>query len=399
MSTEREEEEEEENEGERNKRHFIGNIDLTVLPVPIQDCKDITPSLKLILMNIQQRLSYLERALASSTQIIKAKPLLSLIYQDNLCKTRIDSIYNNWIKYMNHIARYNISGLSMQQCFWLIDRFIFEDYFETISKEWSILIQFVALSKSKPFQCPTEDMHTALKNLLAKERHLDETGTYNLRNPSDKEYFSFTIYKNIMYVAYFPEELKSFIAFPKVKNAAGGAKNGVDTDTDTDTDTDVRDVQWYHPDSGSSRNKNLSSSNSVIDSVYTNTIGVKNKDSRLKMAEIDKRLLVLGASQRVLYNTIVNVDYLNDFDENLHSMGIFQFNVSLALFHAMLHMKCCLRSVSFEETNNNNYCDRGETSRHNHDKSFLEEFLSHTPTVLYGHFLFPPLTVKDNIEI
>lgn len=89
----------------------------------------------------------------------------------------------------------------------------------------------------------------------------------------------------------------------------------------------------------------------------------------------DKRYHIL-TNKRPLYNNLVNIEPLNQFNSNLYRFSPMLLNLSLIIFHAMLHIK---RDIN----NENNYIYR------EHDKLFIKEYLNYTPSVLFGHSMIP----------
>ena len=108
-----------------NGKCVIGDIDF--ITNPVSECHDIE-DLRLCLANIEYRLGKIERALKHPS-IIKASPIVSLIYMDKTSTRRINNIYDNWINYMTFISRCNRNGIQIDDLFWIIDRFIFEHFF------------------------------------------------------------------------------------------------------------------------------------------------------------------------------------------------------------------------------------------------------------------------------
>lgn len=336
-------------EKEINKEHYIEDIDLTI-DSPISKCSDL-PSLKLALNSLEMRLSRIERALASSKgRVFKATPLLSLIYIDKLAKRRIDSIYENWISYMNYLARYNLNGVTISQTFWNIDSFIFENFFRNYFTSYNFNISFVPLSSSAPLDSQYRNEGNFL-DILRRAIEQTRNPDYTLIRPKEKEYITDAIVNNTVYILYFPAELKNIIH----KEQPGII------------DDNKVDIQLYHHYPSLSKN--------IVED--RNIVGIKTGQNN-QIEPVEKGVLFMG-SGGILYNTIVNANLINNFDQNYHSMGATQLNVSMILYHAMLHLKTRL-------TNRN-------STEHFHDRSFINEFVNFTPSVLYGHFTLPNLTL------
>ena len=339
-------------EKEINEQYYIDDIDLTVDHSPITDkCSDL-PSLKLALKSFESRLSRIERALASSNgRVFKATPLLSLIYTDKLAKRRIEVIYENWIMYMNHLARNNLKGITIDQTFWNIDYFIFQSFFGNHFIKNNLNISFVPLSNNVPLN----NQYTNEGNFLDIVRAtLDKTRNpdYTLIRPKEKEYITTVLVNNTIYVLYFPEELRYVME---------QQQPGI-------VDDKKIDVQLNHP--FPSLSKNIVGDRNVI--------GIKSNENN-EIEPLEKEVLFMG-SGGILYNTIVNANLINKFDQNYYSMGEAQLNITMILYHAMLHLKKNITAVNWN------------TDFH-HDRSFINDFVNFTPSVLYGHFTLPILTI------
>lgn len=330
-------------EKEINKEFYIDDIDLTS---PIANCTDLS-SLILALEHIEERVTRVERAISlSKGRIFKATPLLSLIYNDKLAKRRIDHVYQNWISYMNHLARNNLNGLSINQTFWNIDSFIFENFFYNLFTVNNVKISFIPLSTHQPLENQyTGNFLDIVRIALGKTRNPD----YSLARPKEKEYISsFVEYSNnTIYVLYFPEELKDILGQQSPRIVVN------------------EDLQLNHHHSSLSHNI-------VGDG---NIIRIKSGENK-QIETIEKGVL----SGDIFYNTIIDANLINAFDHNLYSIGEAQLNVTMILYHAMLHLK-----IDLSKPNNT---DLG------HGRSFINEFINFTPSVLYGHFTWPTLTVN-----
>lgn len=338
-------------EKETNNQFYIDDIDLTI-DGPITNYSDL-PSLKLALNSLEIRLSRIERALAlSKGRVFKATPLLSLIYIDKLAKRRIDHIYENWISYMNYLARYNLNGVTISHTFWHIDSFIFENFFSNYFTSYNFTISFVPLSLSAPLDTQYRNERNfldILRRTVEKTRNPD----YTLIRPNEKEYITAAIVNNTIYVIYFPAELKDII---------GKEQPGI-------IDDKTVNLQSYHHYPSLSKN--------IVED--RNIVGIKTGENN-QIEPVEKGVLFMG-SGGILYNTIVNASLIDKFDQNFYSMGATQLNVSMILYHAMLHLKTRLTS---QNANTENF----------HDRSFINEFVNFTPSVLYGHFTLPELTLN-----
>lgn len=342
-------------EKEINGKYYID--DLVVVKNdnnPLKECNNLS-SLKLAMVHLEGRISRIERALASSSgRVFKSTPLLSLIYTDKLAKRRIDRIYQNWITYMNYVARNNLDGISIDQTFWIIDSFIFEGFFQNFFTSNKLTISFIPLSIHQPL----EEQYTNegnfwdfLRSTLNKSRNSD----YTLARPLEKEYISTAVAYNTIYILYFLEEMKHIIA-QKSPNII------------FEKPPDLQLKQQQH----SSLSQNIVGDQSFI--------GIKTGENK-QIQAVDKGVLFAGSTE-VFYNTIVDVHLVDSFDENLYGIGEAQLNITMILYHAMLHLKMNLTQ------------QEGGSLGHD-SRSFINEFINYTPSVLYGHFTLPQLTVAN----
>ena len=317
------------------------------------DCKN-PREVSLCLTNLQNRVAHIERfiyLIEQGAQVVKSTPLSSMLYMDMASKKRIDAIYNNWIEYMTGTSRSNQNGLSMEDTFWNIDRYIFKDFFRSYLSEKKIYISFLQVSKSKPID---SQLHKDLASLFPLIISQDRDESHQLRRPNDHEYISCMINdKNISLTA-FQEEIQQLWT-----NAGSRSKPG------------------------NLKCSDISLSYSIVNRVNNNLIGVRSMgDNTLSTQSVDRRVLTLG-SGGTLYNTVVRNDLLEELDGNLCGMGLGPLRMTLILYHAMLHLKCDMTLSS---------------QSHSHDHNFISEFINYTPSVFYGHHLFPPLTIADGSE-
>ena len=267
-------------------------------------------------------------------------------------KKKIDAIYNNWTEYMTGTSRSNQNGLSMEDTFWNIDKYIFGDFFRFYTSEKKISVNFVLVSKSEPLESQLDKDSASLFRLIISQ---DRDETYQLRQPKDQEYISTMMQNDKIYLTAFQEEMWQLWADAKQskKSERGHLNCGGD----------------------------ISLSHSIVNRVDNNLIGVRwSDDNTLSTQSVDRRVLTLG-SRGTLYNTVVRNDILEEFDGNLFGMGLGPLRMTLILYHAMLHLKCDIALLSLQS--------------HIHDHNFINEFINYTPSVFYGHHLFPPLTIAD----
>ena len=329
---------------------------------------DVSDDIKLYLQQLDRRLCYIERALGQSN-IIKATPIISLIYTDEMCKQHVNAIYDNWINYMNFISRYGLNGMFVNEAFWIIDKYIFGGFFENLSKEFKF--EFINLSKQH-ISSYNELQLKVLTEAMSCDRDLS---TMELKNVHDKEYISTLVFGRVIYIFYFESELSSVI------------------NNNNSNDNNDNNIQLER---GSLHNS-ISTGKSIIGEVdlnslniqsNSNSFSIRNQEQKQQFQHLkDKRLTILG-SRRTLYNNLVSVDQLNSFNSQLYGMGSAWLNFTVIIFHAMLHIKYDMKydsNKSHESVCNN--------KRHSH--KFLNEFIGFTPSVMYGHSMLPIMTLDD----
>ena len=99
---------------------------------------DIQKKIDLILT----RLNHIEVALAP-TNIIKATTIMSIIAGDVKCLNKISDIYARCITYTSSVANSENIEYNVEQLFWKLDNFIFEEYFATLQKSNNYLFEIV----------------------------------------------------------------------------------------------------------------------------------------------------------------------------------------------------------------------------------------------------------------
>ena len=346
------------NEQSHNPRDYIGDCSFEssqkLQTAGNTTIEETVCRLEILVGELQEKIRYLERVLAPAN-IIKATPLVSLVYMDFECKNRVSLIYSNWIKYMNYIARYNLNGLTVEGSFWAIDKYIFDSFFEQEKQVNNKKFHFVSFTAETTF---SEEKMSMVKTALYKNR--DEAN--NLKSPIDREYLSTLVSGDEIFVVFFLPELSLILTTTHISR-----NSTVSSNADAQLDASL--------------NSNLSLNKSVISGLDTNAIGIHTTSDNL--LRLDKRLIMLG-SQRALYNTVVDTQFVNMFNTNLYGMGIPSLNITLMVFHAMLHIKCDLKHNGLSI----------DTNRHGND--FLTEFINYTPSVLFGHAMFPPLSIDDD---
>ena len=312
---------------------------------------DIQKKIDLILM----RLNRIEESLAP-TNIIKATPIMSIIAGDMKCLNKINDIYEKWITFISSVANSELQEYNnVEQLFWQLDRFIFENYFSSTLRHY--LFEFVDLDLIKISSCTPEQVGV-INIAFSKDR--DEK--FKLLHPPHKEFISSTVIrdKTVVFLVYFGKELYNIVNY----------------DINNNNKTD------YHFSDGKLHSA-LSLNNDVIGGGSGfNSVNVNMSDDTLDFLDIkDKRRYILG-NKRPLMNNLVDVIPLNKFNSSLYRFSPMLLNLSLVIFHAMLHIK---RDLS----NDNVVVD------HRHDSLFTKEYLNYTPSALYGHSMLPMLTLPQ----
>ena len=333
-----------------DKNVYLGNLNV------IDDNDHPIPWHQEVRINqLERRLSILERTLGPAN-IIKATPAIALLYMDMNCKKRVKIIYENWTKFMGYISREK-NGLTIESVFWALDHFIFEKFFT----HEEIKVYIVPLNINKEYTMV--DMEYINKCLIP-----DRDDHHNLKKPSDKEFISSLVSGKQVFMMYYPYEIQQQQQSPSPPQLSPfPKKNPVQLKTP------------LHPE--------LSLTKSIVSEIDSSSIGIKSNDNlqletTSSSSSLDKRLIILG-SQRPLYNSIVDINQIDTYQESLFSMGEPALRLALMVYHAMIHIKT---DMSLPEESNKN---RG------HSNEFLEHFVNYTPSALFGHYMFPPLTIDD----
>lgn len=272
------------------------------------------------------------------------------------CKKRVKIIYDNWIQFMGYISREKRNGLNIESIFWLLDKFVFDSFF---SSNIEIEVFIVAIDIKKSYDPKEIELIT---KCISPDRDLH----HRLKNSNDKEFISTLVSGNKVYLMYYPSEVMIEMQ-PKPQHIPNN---------------DFNDIQLK-----SKLVPDLSINKSVVNELDSSSIGVNSiSNSNLLLtttnsAALDKRLIVLG-SQRALYNSVVETHQIDMCQENLHSMGEPVLRLALMTFHAMIHIKTAMVSSS-------------SSSSRSHSNEFLKQFVNHIPSVLFGHYMFPPMTIND----
>ena len=306
---------------------------------------------------LSKRLNYIEASLAPSN-ILKATPITSLVMGDTKCLRRIQNIYSKWINYMSHVA-HNNDGLNIENVFSFIDNYIFDNYFEKLQQTY--YIEFVNITYN--INGFSSEQTRILKEALQKDRNY----YFKLLYPEYNERISTLVEKKSkrIFLIYFHEEIKEIIKIETNNN------NNNDNNNDFQLSCDK-----LHP--------IISLDKDIIGPSDRNSIKVfeESENNSLDISTFkDKRHDILG-SRRTLYNTLIDLDSLNKFNSRLHNFNQSLLNLSLIVYHAMLHIKCDVSSL-----------DVDNSTFRQHDSHFMKQYLNYTPSVLFGHPFIPPFTL------
>ena len=331
---------------------------------------------------LTKRLNLLE-SIFKSSNIIKAKPVMSIVSGDINILNKINSIYEKWITYMSKTANSNTINFNVYEIFWQLDNFIFNKYFLSLYDRNIYIFEFVNVNFEN--NSYTENQKFIIKKGLGKNRNQN----FKLLHPHHKEYISTLKIEERFFLIYFEDELNKIINIDNKngKNTTAISINDVTTTTTNDNNnTNIYDLQFTDKQIQS----NLSLDKDVVGEIQINNIDIKKENDENNVFEIptliDKRQLILQNKQP-LYNTLVDVNILNKLNSTLYRFNPTLLNLSLIVFHAMLHIK---RDISII---NNNSIDNYDPY-YPHDNFFIKEYLNYTPSALYGHAMIPPLTLS-----
>ena len=331
----------------KNKYIFIGNYTLN------NDDNDLRSKIELL----SSRLKVIEDALSPSV-IIKAKPIMSVIMGDINCMNKFNKIYDNWIKYMSNTANSNDISYNINSLFWQLDEYIFNKYFLTLKDKYSYIFEFVNVQQNNTY---SENQLKLIQEIFLKDRNEH----YKILYPHQKEYISTQILKNRVFLMYIEKELYHI------------CKNYVTTNNNSN------DIQF----SSEKLHPALCLNNSVIGNTELDTFKMEkdniNNDTFNFPLDRDKRQIIIK-NTKPLYNTLVDVDILDKLNSTLYKYNPALFNLSLIVFHAMLHIKKDI-------INQTSTYDPSSP----HDELFVKEYINYTPSALYGHPMIPPLTLSN----
>ena len=316
---------------------------------------------------LSKRLKIIEDSLSSS-MIIKAKPIMSVVMGDKNSMNKFNTIYENWINYISNIANssseiyYNVNNL-----FWQLDNYIFHQYFHNLRNNGKYIFEIVNVNFEKNNY--TNEQMNIIKKVLSKDRN----GQYKLLYSHHKEYISTLIMDNRVFIIYFENELY------KICNT--------NINADTTITTNKNDLQF----SDGKLHPALSLNNNVTGNIDVDIIKLNKGDSTindtLDFPDVrDKRQIIIK-NTKPLYNTLVDLVVLNKLNSSLYKFNPILLHLSLIIFHAMLHIK---RDIT------NNIIDKYYDPSCPHDNHFIKEYLNYTPSALYGHPMIPPLTLSSH---
>ena len=297
---------------------------------------------------LETRVNYIYKAL-SHANVIKAVPIVTLVYDDfEQCRKRNLAIYNNWTNYFTQLSKYN-ANLKFIDIFNFIDKFIFDGFFQKNIKR-----------NVKVYSLEDKENAEKVNHILLKDRH---PHSYELKQPENKEYVSYDINDNDINLYFFPKEF-----IDNINNNNNQNNNNIFDNNN------FNNIQLLKPPLIPS----VTSNDNVVNKLDTSVINVNIKNDQFVCS--DRRFVVLGA-QRPLFNTTVDMTTVNHFN-NASSYGAGGpgiVNISLIIFHCMLHLKCEF--------------DDDKKDHKNHTDEFLNEFINFLPSALFGHPLLPKVTM------
>ena len=320
------------NERRVNGENYIGNLKR-------KKYYHNSDEIKIRLSILEAQVEKLYNALEFSN-VIKATPIISLVYaNDNpkKCHDFVTVIYDKWIAYLTEGCQ-SPTGLNFLDIFHNIDRYIFDNYFKEYVQNHNLEMKVVPI--------------------------LDNKNNHNLDNniegyDSNNEFVSIVLENDKIIARYNQRDLSRVCTNERINNENGNNNNNPN---------DVQLTNPLHP--------HLSKNKSLIDQIDKRGVFVNFNNRRL--VNEDRRFVILG-SERPLFNTTVFTSSLNNLNDALHNTGAPPLNFSITIFHAMLHLKCFLEK--------GNYC-------YDHDVNFISELINFTPSVLFGHFLLPPVSIS-----
>ena len=306
--------------GEKSKYVYVGNYNNSLSSSSsYQDQIDV----------LSKRLTDIENAL-SSTNIVKATPIISVISGDMNCLNYINKICTNWINYMSYIGNNNSAAMcNVDHLFWILDHFIFEDYFLQLKNQYQF--HFISIDTIVNI---TEEQNKLVKEALEG------------RDLQNKEYVVTLIKNSNIYIFYFFEELYKLCNTNTMMNI-----------NNNDNNIQLKNNR-LHP--------SISLDNSLIGNLDSKFIHMDNNNNLN-----DKRYRVIG-SRRPYFNSLIDISNMNKLNSTLYGLNPALLNLSLIIVHAMLHLKC---------------------NKKEHDSSFMKQLMNYIPSVFFGHPMVPLWTL------
>ena len=291
---------------------------------------------------------------------------MSIITGNKQCLNKINSIYETWINYVSTVANSNDIHYNVNQLFWQLDHFIFNSYFYNLMNNKEYIIEFVDVDfKNNNYTINQLDIINKALNKNRNEK-------LKLLYPHHKEYISSIIINNRIFITYIKDELY------KICNIDNNNNNNNDNNNSNDDDFQFSNGKIHSA---------LSFNNDITKNIEINALDFK-KENNIDILDIsnikDKRQVILQ-NKKPLYNSLTDIVLLNKLNSSLYRFNPVMLNLSLIIFHSMLHIK---RDI--DNNNGKNSYD----ALYPHDSHFLKEYLNFTPPALYGHSMIPPLTLK-----
>ena len=347
----------------RNRYIYIGDYD------NMENIDNDNLSLQYKIDLLSNRLKIIEDVLSSGI-IIKAKPVMSIIMGDKNCMDKFNKIYKLWIDYISTIANSSIDiQYNVENLFWHLDKFIFHHYFHNHRENGKYIYEFSNVD-FKTFEY-TNIQLDIIKKAFTKDRN----EYYNLLYPHNKEFISTLILENRIFLFYFENELYN------ISNNTTSGNN-----FDHNAISNKMDFQF----SDGKLHPALSLNNNVIGNPDLDIIKLNSGENIFDFPNVrDKRQLIIQ-NMKPLYNSLVDLTTLNKLNSTLYKFNPILLNLSLIIYHAMLHLK-----IDIENGVTNNIGHKYDPTCP-HDALFLKEYINFTPSALYGHPMIPPLTLPCN---
>lgn len=308
------------NERYTNAKGFVGNY-------------KFDPHTYTMLEALCRRIDLIEKSIGASN-IIEATPVANLVSLDMASKNSINSIYNRWIAFMEHITQ-QLHGRRFDELFWAADKNLFDNYFT----EKSYRVKFVG----------TPEEYRNVDPRYVKEAWAYDRNGEALLHPQDREYVQYYLDEN-------EKEIYLFYLVGEIQKLT--AEVGIDSDE-----------------------RIIPSEHSLISGLDSYSLPVLHDTLTIQR---DQRHRYLGG-HRILFNTTVDTRMLERLQDSIYRAGNTPLlMVGIILVHAMIHVKCRLM-YGIEAT--------GPT-RHT-QKRFVEEIIRHVPPALFGHPMLPLITFSE----